>query len=104
MIAGVLGAVAVGTEWFSRCSARLLLLILWVGGLHAAAVSAAEPAPTLDEIFSEPHLFGTVPARPAWSADSRWLAFTWDDGGLDARGLWRVRADGTGLLRLDAPG
>jgi dipeptidyl-peptidase 4 len=70
--------------------------------LAAAVTAAAQPAAplTVERVASLPSLIGTAPASPAWSPDSRWLAFRWNDGGWPFRDLWVVAADGTGRRRL----
>jgi dipeptidyl-peptidase-4 len=68
-----------------------------------AADAAASTALTLDDLFSVPALTGTRPASPAWSPDSRHLAFTWNDQALPQRELWIVSADGSNLRQLPAP-
>jgi dipeptidyl-peptidase-4 len=77
----------------------LLPSLLW---LAAAAIAAAQPAPplTVERVASLPSLIGTAPASPAWSPDSRWIAFRWNDSGWPFRDLWVAAADGTGLRRL----
>lgn len=72
-----------------------------------AAVSASVLAPdlpplSLHRVFEQPSLFGTPPSRPLWSPDSEYLAFFWSEPGQSQRGLWIVRRDGSGLLRLDS--
>ncbi|MEL7449814.1 MAG: DPP IV N-terminal domain-containing protein [Pseudomonadota bacterium] len=68
----------------------------------ATAPKAAELPPlTLDRLFASPSLFGTAPSQPTWSADSSYLAFSWNDAGQKHRGLWLVANDGEGLRQLD---
>lgn len=64
--------------------------------------AAAQPAAplTVERVAALPSLIGTAPASPAWSPDSRWIAFRWNDGGWPFRDLWVAAADGTGLRRL----
>lgn len=75
---------------FSLCVAgTLMLVVLAPPPLHAAA-----PAPlTLDDLFSTPTLFGVTPSAPAWSPDSRHMAFTWNNAGMPQRSLWVVSPD-----------
>jgi dipeptidyl-peptidase 4 len=56
--------------------------------LAAPADPAGRAAPTLERIVSLPKLDGTTPARPAWSPDSRQVAFLWNDHGMPFRDLW----------------
>lgn len=75
---------------------RHLLGIALLAGASAAgstAVAAQGTPLTVDRLVSSaPSLAGTAPAEPAWSPDSRWLAFLWNDAGRPARDLWMVGA------------
>ena len=55
---------------------------------------------TLDRILARPSITGTAPSSPAWSPDSRYLAFLWNDSAMPRREIWIVNADGSGLRRL----
>lgn len=55
---------------------------------------------TVARIVATPTITGTVPAAPAWSPDSRTIAFLWNDRAMPARDLWVVGRDGTGSRRL----
>lgn len=87
---------------------RCLLITIVLGWTNVAATaqptaqSTTQPTArlTLDQVTSRPSLIGTAPASPAWSPDSRRLAFAWNDRGLPFRDLWLVAADGTDLRRL----
>ena len=69
---------------------------------HAAPLPA-QPSPlTLDAITAPAPLFGSAPASPQWSPDSRQVAFLWNDRGLPARTLWLV-ARGDSLVRRLIP-
>ena len=59
-----------------------------------------EPSLTIDRIVSQPSITGTAPSSPSWSADSRQLAFLWNDSGLPRREIWIVKSDGSGLRQL----
>ena len=61
---------------------------------------AQEPPLTIDRIVSQPSLTGTSPAAPAWSPDSRLLAFLWNDAALPRREIWAVDQDGSNLRRV----
>lgn len=74
-----------------------IFVVFATGPLPAAGL----PALTLERLFDKPSLFGVEPSIPAWSPDSRYLAFTWHDAGLPHRGLWVVSSDASGLRRLD---
>ena len=70
--------------------------------LAAPSLATAQWAPTLtvERVAALPSLIGTAPASPAWSPDSRRLAFRWNDAGWPFRDIWIVEADGSGLRRL----
>ena len=55
---------------------------------------------TVARIVATPTITGTAPAAPAWSPDSRTLAFLWSDRAMPARDLWVVGRDGSGRRRL----
>ncbi len=65
----------------------------------AAQESRRQPL-TVERLLAAPSLTGTAPTAPAWSPDSRHLAFLWNDRGMPARDLWVVGRDGSGLRRL----
>ncbi len=62
--------------------------------------SGQEPALTIERIVSQPALTGTAPSAPAWSPDSRRLAFLWNDSAMPRREIWIVEGNGSGLRRL----
>ncbi len=64
------------------------------------AGTAQEPALTIERIVSQPSLTGTAPSAPAWSPDSRRLAFLWNDAAMPRREIWIVEDDGSDLRRL----
>lgn len=67
----------------------------------APSTAEAQPAMlTVERAVSLPSLIGTPPSSPAWSPDSRRLAFLWNDAGWPFRDLWTVDAGGSGLRRL----
>lgn len=55
---------------------------------------------TVDRIVSQPSITGTAPSAPAWSPDSKHLAFLWNDAAMPRREIWIVNSDGTQLRRL----
>ena len=65
-----------------------------------AAGASQDPGLTIDRIFAQPSLSGTAPSAPAWSPDSRRLAFLWNDSGMPRREIWIVEGDSSGLRRL----
>jgi dipeptidyl-peptidase-4 len=84
---------------------RTLLVAFFVSAGLAAAVPiqgqvAARAPLTVERVAALPSVIGTAPASPAWSPDSRMLAFGWNDAGWPFRDIWIVAADGTGLRRL----
>ena len=83
----------------------LLIALLLIVGCSQKSVdkttgAGQEPALTIDRIVSQPSITGTAPSSPSWSADSRQLAFLWNDSGLPRREIWIVKGDGSGLRRL----
>ncbi|MEP7382582.1 MAG: prolyl oligopeptidase family serine peptidase, partial [Gemmatimonadota bacterium] len=82
----------------SRLLGALVLLAL------APARGAGQRIPlTIERLVALPSLTGTTPASPAWSPDSRYLAFRWNDRGMPARDLWIVDRGGTTPRRLTSP-
>jgi dipeptidyl-peptidase-4 len=83
---------------------RYVLPIVLAGVTLTTPVLAQDAAPrgglTVERVASLPSLIGTPPASPAWSPNSEWLAFRWNDAGWPFRDLYIVAADGTGLRRL----
>jgi Tol biopolymer transport system component len=68
--------------------------------LAPAAGASQESGLTIDRIVAQPSITGTSPYAPAWSPDSRRLAFLWNDSAMPRREIWIVEGDGTGLRRL----
>jgi dipeptidyl aminopeptidase/acylaminoacyl peptidase len=73
--------------------------------LLAQRASASDPAPSgasaapfdfsIKNIMRGPELYGTAPSNVQWSADSRWIYFTWVEPGSNWRTapeMYRVRA------------
>ena len=65
---------------------------------HAAPVAAQDPKPfdfSIKNIMRGPELYGRQPDNIRWSADSKWIYFTWLEPGTDWRETpkqFRVRA------------
>ena len=83
----------------------LLIALLLIVGCSQKSVdkttgAGQEPALTIDRIVSQPSITGTAPSSPSWSADSRQVAFLWNDSGLPRREIWIVKGDGSGLRQL----
>ena len=83
----------------------LLIALLLIVGCSQKSVDKTtgadqEPALTIDRIVSQPSITGTAPSSPSWSADSRQVAFLWNDSGLPRREIWIVKGDGSGLRQL----
>ena len=76
----------------------LIAMVLCLPGVPGVAQPVAPL--TLEQVASRPSVVGTPPALPAWSPDSRRLAFGWNDRGQPFRDLWIAAADGGGLRRL----
>ena len=87
---------------------RIVPVALIAAAVVAATVPAgAQTAPaaastglSVERVAQLPSIIGTAPAAPAWSPDSRLIAFRWNDSGWPFRDVYLVRADGTGLKRL----
>jgi dipeptidyl-peptidase 4 len=78
-----------------------VLVAAIVAGLSASPAPALAQRPlTVDRLVATPALWGTPPAAPAWSPDSRHLAFLWNDRGGAARDLWVVERDDSTPRRL----
>ena len=60
--------------------------------VHANSQAAKSPAQPgkldIDRLYSLPWLIGSQPKDPAWSPDSRHLAFLWNDTGMDFYDVW----------------
>jgi dipeptidyl-peptidase-4 len=67
----------------------LIVAILRVG----PTLAAQQASLTVERIVGKPAVAGTSPLRPAWSSDSRWLAFLWNDRGEPQREIWIVARD-----------
>lgn len=89
--------LAAAAAW-SACTGSVLLA---ASAAQPAAETSAGPAEgtagaprlTLERLYSLPRLIGTAPSGPAWSADSRSLAFLWNDEGREFRDLWVLEVD-----------
>lgn len=86
-------------------AARAARVRAWGTWLLAATYVAAGDAHaqrplTIERLVATPSLTGTAPAAPAWSPDSRHLAFLWNEGGAPARDLWVVSRDDSVPRRL----
>lgn len=77
---------------------RWLLAVMLLPGLAAADTALT----SVETLFREPALAGTPPSAPAWSPDSRYIAFTWNADGRSQRGLWLASNDGRKVQRLDS--
>jgi dipeptidyl-peptidase-4 len=74
-------------------------------GLLAITSVCADPAhtpafPTLTRLYSLPWVVGTTPEKPAWSPDSRHVAFLWSDEGSNTRDLWWTTPEDASPIRL----
>ncbi len=80
-----------------------MLRILLTTLLLLAGTANATPAPlTLERLYTLPWLTGTAPESPAWSADSRRIAFLWNDDGGNARDVWLADVAGAQPVRVTA--
>lgn len=74
----------------SRRTAALCGLLL---GLLAPALPAQDRAVSLETLFEQPGMFGTLPGQLAWSPDGGLLAFSWAEPGQATPRLWLLDAD-----------
>ena len=64
---------------------------------------------SIDRLYSLPWLIGTKPQDPRWSAESRQLAFLWNDEGTNFYDVWMTDVTTpkpirvTSMPRLDSP-
>lgn len=83
-----------------RLPASLLALLLMLAG---AGASADAPTPlSLERLYRLPWITGTAPTEPHWAADSRRVAFLWNDDGSNFRDVWIADVAGTAPRRLAA--
>jgi len=70
-----------------------------------ALMGQAPPQLTVDRLVSSaPFLAGTSPVAPAWSPDSRWVGFLWNNEARPGRDLWVVARTGGQPVRLSRNG
>jgi dipeptidyl-peptidase-4 len=81
------------------CSAAVTVTLLTFTGQPAAVLAQGTPdvdpdAPrlTIERLYSLPNLTGTSPKAPAWSPDSRHIAFLWNDEGRNFHDVWILEA------------
>jgi dipeptidyl-peptidase-4 len=85
-----------------------MAVYLLVTGLGLAALSPAQtPGPparklSLDRLYSLPWLIGSPPVSPAWSPDSRRLAFLWNDAGMGFYDVWVTDVKSARPMRITA--
>ncbi|MEP6880590.1 MAG: DPP IV N-terminal domain-containing protein, partial [Dokdonella sp.] len=97
------------------CLFRTCLILCGFGVTVAASamdsteVQTPKRPLTIERLYSLPSIIGTAPENPTWSADSRRLAFLWNDKGLPFRDIWLTGIDGgkpvqiTRMPQLDYP-
>lgn len=79
----------------------LCLLVAALPARAADKTDAPTPRPlTLERLYSLPWVTGTQPVNPAWSPDSRRLAFLWNDEGTPFRDIWMTDAAGGKPVRV----
>jgi len=85
----------------STAVARVVLLSVVVAVSLPRVVAGADPALlTVARLVAEPHVTGTAPTSPAWSPDSQWLAFRWNDAARSNMQLWLTHRSGGSPERL----
>lgn len=81
----------------------LSLSLLVVPTATTAADISATDSPrslTLERLYTLPWLTGTQPVDPAWSPDSRRVAFLWNDEGTSFRDVWIADVSGGKPVRI----
>ena len=64
-------------------------LFTWLLIALAPHHASGAPAPlSLERLYRLPWITGTAPAAPCWAADSRRIAFLWNDDGGNFRDVW----------------
>ncbi len=71
-------------------------------GQGPAASPAAGRRLTLETLYALPRIIGTAPRSPAWSADSRKIAFLWNEEGTNFYDVYVTSADDPKPVRLTA--
>lgn len=71
---------------------RACIALVLLACMPAATLAEPVAAPGVERIVSLPKLDGTAPTRPAWSPDSRHVAFLWNDHGMPFCDLWVAAA------------
>ena len=81
---------------------NLRLALIGVLAVITATADARPTAefPSLARLYSLPWVIGTTPEKPAWSPDSRRVAFLWSDKGSNTRDLWWTDIDHARPTRL----
>ena len=70
------------------CLAVALLLPVHLSGQSAPPSERDASKLTIDRLYSLPNLIGTAPRGFSWSADGRYLAFLWNDDGMNFHDVW----------------
>jgi dipeptidyl-peptidase-4 len=78
----------------------VLLSVVAAVSLPCVADGADPALLTVERLVAEPHLTGTAPTSPAWSPDSQWLAFRWNDAARSNMQLWLTDRSGGPPERL----
>jgi dipeptidyl-peptidase-4 len=79
----------------------LLVSVLAAALSQPCIAAAADPEPlTVAQLVDEPYVTGTAPASPAWSPDSQWLGFLWNDVARSNMQLWLTDRNGGSPERL----
>ncbi len=77
-----------------------LLSSVMVSTVVVAAPTPIASPPSLERLYSLPWVIGSTPEKPAWSPDSRHVAFLWSEAGTNTRDLWIADTAGHPAVRL----
>ncbi len=80
----------------------VVLAFAWAWAADAAFAQGAAPPlrPTIDALYTLPSVIGTAPRMPAWSSDSKRVAFVWNDEGTPFGDVWVADASGGAPRRV----
>jgi dipeptidyl-peptidase-4 len=78
---------------------RIGALVVGLAGV-CCGVAFAQSKLDLQRLYSLPWLIGTAPQDFVWSADSRGVAFLWNDEGRPFRDIWIASGDAARPLRV----
>ncbi len=68
--------------------------------VSTATAGFAQQPVTLEKLFDYPYIYGNAPVGYAWSPDSKWVAFRWNESGERFRDLYVAKAPNGKPVRL----